>query len=110
LACYVILNERDLDEVLDSQERMPTRRNQPLAASPEGRRMLKEEYARTLSRVKEMLARRPHTELLVVHHRHAISDSFTTAEKVNRFPGGGFDTAKMASAIDPSLYRSKTSA
>jgi hypothetical protein len=59
LACRVILSERDLDEVLDSQERMLVRRNQPLAATPERRRMLKDEYARTLDRVKAMLARRP---------------------------------------------------
>ena len=50
LPCRVILCERDLDEVLDSQERMLARRNQPLAATPERRRMLKDEYARTLSR------------------------------------------------------------
>ncbi len=31
LACRVILSERDLDEILDSQERMLVRRNQPLA-------------------------------------------------------------------------------
>ena len=30
LPCRVILSERDLDEVLDSQERMLARRNQPL--------------------------------------------------------------------------------
>ena len=55
LACRVILSERDLEEVLDSQERMLLRRNQPLEPTPERRRMLKEEYLRTLARVKAML-------------------------------------------------------
>ena len=107
LACRVILCERDLDEVLDSQERMLVRRNQPLAATPERRRMLKDEYARTLGRVKAMLARRPGTQLLVIEHRDAISDPLVTAERVNKFLGGGLDVAKMAAAIDPTLRRNR---
>ena len=107
LACRVILSERDLEEVLDSQERMLVRRNQPLAATPERRRMLKDEYLRTLCRVKAMLARRPNTQLLVVEHRQTISDSLATAGKVNGFLGGGLDVAKMAAAIDPTLHRNR---
>ena len=107
LACRVILSERDLEEVLDSQERMLVRRNQPLAATPERRRMLKEEYARTLGRMKAMLARRPATQLLVLEHREATTDSLATAEKVNHFLGGRLDAARMAAAIDPALHRNR---
>jgi predicted AlkP superfamily phosphohydrolase/phosphomutase/tetratricopeptide (TPR) repeat protein len=107
LACRVILCERDLDEILESQERMLVRRNRPMAATPERRRMLKDEYVRTLGRVEAMLARRPGTQLLVIEHRHAISDSLVTAKKVNKFLGGGLDVAKMAAAIDPTLYRNR---
>jgi tetratricopeptide (TPR) repeat protein len=107
LPCRVILSERDLDEVLDSQERMLSRRNQAAANTPERRRMLRDEYARTLARVKAALARRPGTELLIVEHREAISDPVAVAGKVNAFLGGGLDTAKMAAAIDPSLHRNR---
>jgi predicted AlkP superfamily phosphohydrolase/phosphomutase/tetratricopeptide (TPR) repeat protein len=103
LPCRVILCQRDLDEVLDSQERMLAHRNQPLAATPLRRRMLKDEYARTLVRVKTMLARRPATQLLVVEQRAAISDPLITAEKINGFLGGELDVAKMAAAVDPAL-------
>jgi predicted AlkP superfamily phosphohydrolase/phosphomutase/tetratricopeptide (TPR) repeat protein len=99
LACRVILSERDLDEVLDSQERMLARRNQRAPATPERRRMLKEEYARTLQRVKAMLARRPGTRLLAIERGHAISDAIGTAERINKFLGGGLDVGKMAAAI-----------
>jgi tetratricopeptide (TPR) repeat protein len=109
LACRVILSERDLEEVLDSQERMLVRRNQPLAATEERRRMLHEEYARTLARLKAMLARRPGTQLLVIEYRNAISDAPGTARKVNQFLGGGLDVAKMAAAIDPALHRIRAS-
>jgi predicted AlkP superfamily phosphohydrolase/phosphomutase/tetratricopeptide (TPR) repeat protein len=107
LACRVILSHRDLDEVLDSQERMLVRRNRPLAAKPERRRMLKDEYGRTLSRVKAMLARRPATQMLVIDYRNAMADPAATAEKMNRFLGGGLDVAKMSAAIDPTLHRNR---
>ena len=107
LASRVILCHRDLDEVLDSQERMLVRRNRPLAAKPERRRMLKDEYGRTLSRVKAMLARRPATQMLVIDYRSAIADPVAAAEKMNRFLGGGLDVAKMSAAIDPSLHRNR---
>ena len=109
LACRVIVSERDLDEVLDSQERMLVHRNQPLDATPARRRMLKQEYARLLDRVKVMLSMRPGTQLLVVHHRLAISDARGTAEKVNRFLGGGLDVRKMAAVVESGLHRAPSS-
>jgi tetratricopeptide (TPR) repeat protein len=100
LACRVILSERDLDEVLDSQDRMLRRRNHP-PAPPERRRILKEEYVRILDRVKAMLAARPATQVLVIHHRDAIADPLGAAELVNEFLGGRLDVAKMAAAVNP---------
>jgi len=105
LACRVILSERDLEEVLDSQERMLVHRSRPVALTPERRRMLKDEYTRTLGRVKAMLSARPNTQLLVVEHSDVISDSSAAAERINHFLGGGLNGAKMAAAIDPALHR-----
>lgn len=107
LACRVILCERDLDEVLDSQQRMLRHRNQPLADTPERRRVLKDEYQRTLDRAKGMLATRPDSQLLVVRHGTVISDAHPTAERINRFLGGGLDVEQMAMAVDPTLYRNR---
>jgi len=107
LPCRIILIERDLEEVMDSQERMLVRRKQPLPATPERRKLLRDEYGRTLARVKAALATRPSTELLVVEHRAAIADAWGMAEKVNAFLGGGLDVEKMAAAIDPSLHRNR---
>ncbi len=104
LACRVILSERDLDEVLDSQERMLVHRGRPMATTTERRRMLKDEYARTLGRVKAMLSERPGTQLLVVEHSDVISDPLLTAARLNTFLGGKLDVAKMAAAIDPELH------
>ena len=55
LPCRIILSQRNLDEVLDSQDRMLGS-----TATPERRKLLKDEYARSLARVKAWLSRRSH--------------------------------------------------
>jgi tetratricopeptide (TPR) repeat protein len=107
LACRVIFTERDPDEVLDSQERMLRRRKQDIVSTPERRQLLKIEYARTTVRVKDMLARRPGTQLLCVGYRDAVSDARGAAEKVNAFLGGGLDVERMAASVDPALHRNR---
>ncbi len=107
LPCRVILIERHLDEVLDSQERMLAHRHQLAAATPNRRQMLKSEYVRAVSRAKAILAERPFTQLLVLEHRKAISDPRGTAERLNDFLGGSLNAAKMAAAIDPVLHRNR---
>ena len=106
LPCRVVLCERDVDELLDSQERMRARRNQPGATMPE-RRLLKDEYVRILGRLEAMFTRRPQTQLLVIHHRRAIADPLLAARRLNQFLGGSLDEAKMAAAVDPALYRNR---
>lgn len=107
LPCRVVLIERDLDEVLDSQEKMIARRNSKIESTPERRRLLKDEYARTMSRVKAMLARRPATRLLIVEHRDAIDNPSAIAAKLNAFADHRLDAAKMAAAVDPALHRNR---
>lgn len=104
LPCRAIVCERDLDEVLDSQERMLRRANRSPATAPERRQMLRDEYSRMLDRVKSMLIARTATKMLVVEHGAAISGPLLTAERVNRFLGGGLDVEKMAAAVDATLH------
>ena len=106
LACRVILCERNLEEVLDSQDRMLERRGEP--AAPEHRELLKQEYTRTIAKVKAMLRRRPGTELLVIEHAEAIADPVGVAGRVNEFLGGGMDVRKMAAVVDPALHRNRS--
>jgi len=107
LPCRVILIERDIDEVLDSQQRMLERRGNALPETPERRRLLRNEYGKTIARVKAAMERRPLTQLLVVEYRLAISNPLAMAEKVNQFLGGGLDVARMAAAVDPKLHRNR---
>ncbi len=110
LPCRIIFAERDLDEVLDSQDRMLARRKQEIAPTPERRQLLKDEYARTTVRVKAMLARRPGTQILSVGYRDAVIKPDAVAAQVSDFLGGGFDVAKMSASVDPSLHRNNAGA
>jgi predicted AlkP superfamily phosphohydrolase/phosphomutase/Tfp pilus assembly protein PilF len=96
LPCRVILCERDLEEVLDSQERMLARKGE----QSRGRRdSLRSEYARLLDRVRTLPAKRPCTHLLTIEHGEALADPLMAAGKLNRFLDGGLDVAKMAAAV-----------
>ena len=106
LPCRIILSERDLDEVLDSQERMLSRRGESVPNS-QRRQILKEEYGRLLARVKADLAQRSCTQLLTVRHADTISDAPAIAAKVNEFLGGILEVAKMAAAVDAGLHRNR---
>ena len=107
LPCRIIFTERDLDEVLDSQDRMLERRKQEFASTPERRQMLKNEYARTVVRVKAALMRRPGTQVLSVGYREAVLDARAVAERVSAFLGDGLDVGKMAASVDPGLHRNQ---
>ena len=107
LPCRVILIERNLEEVLDSQEHMLVRRGKPELATPERRRLLRDEFERTMARVKAALAQRPDTELLMLNYADTVADPAGAASKVNDFLGGGLDAAKMTSAVDPALHRNR---
>ena len=104
LPCRVILSERDLEDVLDSQERMLVRRNQPLAATPERRRMLKEEYARTLGRVKD----EPGYATAADRTQPGDFRWARYCRKSEQVSRRRTDVAKMAAAVDPTLHRNRT--
>ena len=105
LPCRVILIERDLNEILDSQARMLVRRGQDLPDTPERRTRLKDAFIRSTEQAKTFLTNRPGTGLLVLQRGDVLCDPATAARQIGDFLGGGFDVAKMAGEVDPSLDR-----
>ena len=106
LACRVILCERDLDEVLDSQEKMLIRRGAP-APTADRRQILKEEYARAIERAKAMLSQRARTAWLAIDYRGVVDHPLSAAEKLEAFLGARLDVTRMAAAVDPGLHRNR---
>jgi hypothetical protein len=68
---------------------------------------LKGEYARTVARVKAMLARRAGARVLSVGYRETVSNPAAVAGRVNEFLGGGLDVGAMVVAVDAGLHRNK---
>jgi hypothetical protein len=103
--CRVILIERNLDEILDSQRQMILRRRGEASQSPAQRERLKQEYLKVIIWTKGFLASRPHTNLMCVDRNAVLRDPVAAAESMSRFLGGRLNTADMAVAVRPELHR-----
>ena len=68
----VIFMRRDLEEVLDSQEKMITRLDSDDTAA--GREELKEAYRNDIVRTRLHCRKRPNFELIEVHYRDTVGD------------------------------------
>jgi hypothetical protein len=99
----VVFMERDLGEVLDSQEKMLRRLGQ--ATAP------REEMARAfrlhLNRLHKWLAEQPNFAVLRIGYADLVANSAEGVARINEFLGGRLDVIAASSVVDPSLYRNK---
>ncbi|PXF56252.1 MAG: hypothetical protein C4B58_14180 [Deltaproteobacteria bacterium] len=101
----IIFMERDMSEVLKSQQRLLERLGKRGAdLSEDG---LKKEFDRQVARIKTRLADRGIPTLYAGFGR-CVEQPGKTAAAVNRFLGGSLDAQAMAAAVEPSLYRQKS--
>ena len=132
-AYRVIFVERRLDEVMASQEAMlkrssgrspaATDRSSRAIATGEDRR-LEEAFQGVLDRLRSWMASQPNVSGLCVTHASAIRDPRDTANLIatfladmewasppasetERLGPSGLDSAAMAAAVDPGLYRQR---
>jgi hypothetical protein len=97
----IIFMERDLDEVLLSQEKMLER----LGRTAVPREELKRSYMLHLRRLRGWLLRQRHMDILCVSYNDLIRRAEGEARRVSGFLDGRADVARMAAAVEPSLYR-----
>lgn len=105
-AYRVIFMERDLDEVLDSQEKMLERLGQRVA--PRG--PMRRAFTLHLDRLYEWLAQQSNLALLRVRYDALVQRSREEAGRVCHFLGRKLDVEAMMKAVDPSLYRNRKAA
>jgi hypothetical protein len=102
--CYrVIFMERDLEEVLDSQEKMLARLNQQ--AAPRDR--IREAFRVHLERLHQWIKQQSHLNVLLVSYNGLLEDPLREAQRVATFLDARVDPRKMAEAVDPALYRNR---
>ncbi len=99
----VIFMERDLDEVLLSQEKMLARLNRSAAPRDE----IKSAFTKHLDRLRSWLQDQPHIAVLNVRYNDLVAHPEQLATQVSNFLGGQADVQAMAEAVDPSLYRNR---
>jgi predicted AlkP superfamily phosphohydrolase/phosphomutase len=100
----VILCERDLGEVLKSQNVMLQRREQP---NPIEDAEAREHYERHLAHIRIFMKIKRNMEFLPVRYDEAISSPRAFAERLNAFLGGRLNVDRMVEVVDSKLYRNR---
>lgn len=100
-----ILMERNIDEIMLSQEKMIASLGG--AKSPIGNDILKKTFAGQLERVRSYLTSNPHFELFEVSYGELLSGGTDIIEGLNEALNLNLDVGKAASVIDNSLYRNR---
>jgi hypothetical protein len=102
----VIFMQRDLDEVLVSQEKMLDRLGRRVAP----REQIRPAFLVHLDRIHRWLGEQPHITVLRMDYKALVERPAEMAEVVNEFVGGRADFSRMAASVDSSLYRNRKTA
>ncbi|MEZ4735628.1 MAG: sulfotransferase [Caldilineaceae bacterium] len=108
----VIFIERHMAEVLASQRKMLTRRaaqaeGETETAEPVDDAQMAQLFTQHLQETRHWLAQQANFRVLYIHYSDLLSEPEAQATQVNQFLGGHLDVAKMATVIDPALYRNR---
>ncbi|MFM7117903.1 MAG: sulfotransferase family protein [Planctomycetota bacterium] len=105
LPCQVVLMQRDIDEVLESQATMLGKQ---LPASQA--QTLKATFQRHWEQSRSRLESSPECSLLVVEHRNLMTRTETEITRlIEFFTPQQLKREEMRRVVDPTLYRSRTS-
>jgi len=103
----VVFMQRDLSEVIASQNRMLDARGAARGAEDERTRAL---YTTHLEQVDRFLANRACFSTLRVDYADTVASPSAQAARLNAFLGGHLDEAKMTAVADTALYRNRGAA
>ncbi len=99
----VVFMNRNLEEVIESQNIMLERRGKGQGDLPHDK--LVKNFELQLQKAHDWLAEQANFAVLPVDYNDAIKNPAPTVTAVNEFPGGALDTDAMIKVVDPALYR-----
>jgi Sulfotransferase domain len=102
----ILFMERDMDEVIESQERMLRRLDRPAAP----RDSIRASFRVHLQRLFTWLERQRHIRVLTVSYNQLLSTPHAEVRRISGFLDERPATDQMLHAIDPSLYRNRSPA
>ena len=95
---------RNLDEVVASQNKMIERRGEKASGDDKQIRQLYEQHLRS---IKAWIPKQPNFRVLEINYTDTISDAAGVAKRIKDFLGLPLDVTKMAGAVDEQLYRNR---
>ena len=99
----VVFMERDVDEMLASQEKMLARLGREAAPRDE----ISRAYGLHLDKLDTWLGQQDHIQVLRISYNDLVEFPARKATEVNTFLGGNLDEKEMVRAVEPSLYRNR---
>jgi hypothetical protein len=102
----IIFMERDMEEMLDSQEKMLKRLGRK--ASP--REEIKPAFTLHLERLNDWLEKQRNIEVLRISYNALLQQPEEHAQLVRDFLGGSVDREQMVKTVDRGLYRNRKTA
>ena len=102
----VVFMQRDLDEIIGSQDKMLAARGEAQGAEGDRMRAL---YSEHLARVDRFLSQRSCFATLRVPYAGVLANPAAEAARLNEFLGGQLDVTRMAAVAEPKLYRNRRS-
>ncbi|MBI5915888.1 MAG: alkaline phosphatase family protein [Bacteroidetes bacterium] len=108
----VIFMERDVLEVVRSQQKMLARKGSPLRGKAVREDTLPlhlvKSYEQTLEKVKAWAQEKPNVEVFYQPYSEAVESPFLAAMRVNDFLGGQLQPEAMAGAVEARLWRERS--
>lgn len=100
----VVFMRRHLDEVLASQKKMLAHRGED---NPSQDQEMKELFIQHLDETERWLRQAPHVEVLYLNYTRVMTEPLAQSLRLARFLDVPVSAEKMASAVEPSLYRNR---
>ena len=97
----IIYMNRDLDEVLISQQKMLGKAQQEISMT------VYESYKKEYDKMKKWVDKRPNVTLLEINYSEVIENPGNECLRISKFLGRELDTEKMVSKVSASLYRNR---
>jgi hypothetical protein len=100
----ILFMERNINEVLASQQKMLASQGKSDAATDE---QLAQLFAQHIHRTKTWIAAQPNMRVLYVDYNQVMQNPQEIVDRINRFLGGNLQIDAMGEVVDPNLYRQR---
>jgi len=104
-ACKIIFMERNLDEVLASQQKMLERKGVTDKGPPDD--LMKQYFNKHLDKTRKMMEQASNMDVFYVSYNKLLVDADTLLSELVTFLGLDLDTVAMKNVIDARLYRQR---